>query len=260
MRQHISLGSVLLLLFVLFLSISVFAVSPQDDNRRRTNSQPQSDRRNDTQTTPPAREANGKAANVKAQPKLEVEDETIPDSLLHPRWKIQRTAPVLTADLDTTALDLRLPDNIRQDAVYDDSLNMYYVGSKMGDSYLNAPVLMTPEEYMKWSERRQLQSFFRNKNAEAYRTQGKEKFSFADMHFDLGPAEKIFGPGGVRVRTQGTAELKLGATLKNIENPSLPIRNRKTTSFDFDEKINLSVNKRLGRHVVVVRILVIIVI
>ena len=33
---------------------------------------------------------------------------------------------------------------------------------------------------------------------------------------DLGPAEKIFGPGGVRVKTQGNAELKVGATLKNI--------------------------------------------
>jgi len=245
MRQHISLGSVLLQLFVLFLSISVFAVSPQDDNRRRPARQGQG--APPPQNTPPAREGNG--AGVKAQPKLEVEDETIPDSLLHPRWKIQRTAPVVTADLDTTALDLRLPDNIRQEAVYNDSLNLYFVGSKMGNSYLNAPVLMTPEEYLKWSERRQVESFFRNKNAEAFSTQGKEKFSFADMHFDLGPAEKIFGPGGVRVKTQGTAELKLGATLKNIENPSLPIRNRKTTSFDFDEKINLSVNGKVGDKV-----------
>ena len=52
------------------------------------------------------------------------------------------------------------------------------------------------------------------------------------MHFDLGPAEKIFGPGGVRIKTQGTAELKFGATLKNIDNPSLPIRNRKTTTME----------------------------
>ena len=80
-------------------------------------------------------------------------------------------------------------------------------------------------------------------------TQGKEKFSFADMHFDLGPAEKIFGPGGVRIKTQGTAELKLGATLKNIDNPSLPERNRKTTAVDFDEKINLNVTGKVGDKV-----------
>ena len=185
----------------------------------------------------------------KAQPKAAVDDDVIPDSLLHARWRIQRTTPIVTADLDSLATDLRTPENIRQEAVYNDSLNLYFIGSKIGDSYLNAPILMTPEEYMKWTERRQRDQFFRQKNTEAYQTQDKEKFSFSDMHFDLGPAEKIFGPGGVRIKTQGTAELKMGATLKNIDNPSLPIRNRKTTAFDFDEKINLSVNGKVGDKV-----------
>ena len=182
----------------------------------------------------------------KAQPKLAVEDETVSDSLLHARWKIKRTTPIITADLDSSSLDLKTPDNIRQQVEYNDSLNLYFIGSKMGDSYLNAPVLMTPEEYLKWSEKRSRQAFFREKNTEDYQSKGEDKFSFLDMHFDLGPAEKIFGPGGVRVKTQGTAELKLGATLKDIDNPSLPIRNRKTTSFDFDEKINLNANAKVG--------------
>ena len=185
----------------------------------------------------------------KAQPKSMVEDETIPDSLLHARWRIQKTAPMEVADLDSSALDLKMPDNIRQTVEYDDSLNVYYLGSKMGDTYLNAPVLMTPDEYRKWSEKKALHEFFRSKDAENVKSEGKDKFSFADMHFDLGPAEKIFGPGGVRIKTQGTAELKLGATLKNIDNPSLPIRNRRTTAFDFDEKINLNVNGKVGDKV-----------
>ena len=188
-------------------------------------------------------------AQPKAQPVSAVDDENIPDSLLHPRWKIQKTAPVVVEDLDSSALDLNMPDNIRQTVEYNDSLNIYLIGSKIGDTYLNAPVVMTPEEYQKWSEKRALHDFFRQKDAENVTTEGKDKFSFADMHFDLGPAEKIFGPGGVRIKTQGTAELKLGATMKNIDNPSLPIRNRKTTSFDFDEKINLNVNGKVGDKV-----------
>ncbi|MDY5655925.1 MAG: cell surface protein SprA, partial [Prevotella sp.] len=185
----------------------------------------------------------------KAQPKLAADDAPIPDSLLHARWRISRTAPLSIADADTSALDLRMPDNIKQEAVYDDSLGVYFIGSKLGDSYLNAPILMTPEEYMKWSEKRSVQAFFRQKDAENVANQGKEKFDFTDMKFDLGPAEKIFGPGGVRIKTQGTAELKLGATLKNIDNPSLPIRNRKTTAFDFDEKINLNLTGKVGDKV-----------
>ncbi len=185
----------------------------------------------------------------KAQPKLTAGDEEIPDSLLHPRWKIKKTAPMAVDDLDSSAVDLKMPDNIKQEAEYDDSLGVYYVGSKIGDSYLNTPVLMTPEEYRAWSGRRAMQEFFRKKDAENVAAKGKDKFSFSDMHFDLGPAEKIFGPGGVRIKTQGTAELKIGANLKSIDNPSLPIRNRKTKAFDFDEKINLSLNGKVGDKV-----------
>jgi len=40
-QRHASLGSVLVLMFVLFLSLSIFATPPQDDTRRRPNQQTQ---------------------------------------------------------------------------------------------------------------------------------------------------------------------------------------------------------------------------
>ena len=254
-------------IFILLLGITALAMPPQDDKTRTGSGQPRGaeSRRaggaaGGERSGPAARRgvAGGaqadstrtRRATPKAQPKaLTVVDESIPDSLLNARWRIQPTAPVLTHDLDSSALDLKMPENIKQEAVYDDSLGVYYIGSKMGEGYLNAPIVMSPEDYMKWSERRARYQFFREKDAENVKTKGENKFDFSDMQFDLGPAEKIFGPGGVRVKTQGSAELKVGATLKNIENPSLPIRNRKTTSFDFDEKINLSVNGKVGDKV-----------
>ncbi len=210
----------------ILLSISTFAVTPQDDKTQKQK----------------------KEAAPKEQPVL-AEEEDIPDSLLHPRWKIKKTSPVFVADLDSSVVDLRMPDNIKQQAEYDDSAGVYLIGSKIGTSYLNAPILMSPEEYQEWSRQRELRSFFRQKNAANFAAKGKDKFDFADMHFDLGPAEKIFGPGGVRIKTQGTAELKLGANFKNIDNPSLPERNRRTKAIDFDEKINLNVNGKVGDKV-----------
>lgn len=182
------------------------------------------------------------------QPILANED-TIPDSLLHPRWKIQRTTPVTYDDLGQSAVDLKRPEGLRYEVTYNDTIDRYIIGTRIGSTYLDAPIMMTPAEYMKWSEKNGRNAFFRSKNDEIYKAKGKEKFDFADMHFDLGPAEKIFGPGGVRIRTQGTAELKFGATFKSIDNPSLPIRNRKTTKMDFDEKININVNGKVGDKV-----------
>ena len=180
---------------------------------------------------------------------LLIDDEEIPDSLLNPRWKIQRTQPITQEDLKRGAADLMMPENIEQKVEYNDTLGGYLIGSKMGNQYLGAPVLMTAEEFGEWCNAQLQRDFYRKKNNEIYQAKGKEKFDFTDMHFELGPAEKIFGPGGVRVKTQGTAELKLGATMKNVDNPSLPIRNRKTTTMNFDEKINLSVNGKVGDKV-----------
>ena len=182
-------------------------------------------------------------------PDVIIDEEEIPDSLLHPRWPVQRTQPLTIGDLEQGSYDLQRPENMLQTVEYNDSLDMYIIGNKIGGTYVTAPIMMTPEEYRKWSEKRSFADYYRSKNQEILQTQGKEKFDFTNMHFSLGPAEKIFGPGGVRIRTQGTAELKFGATLKNIDNPSLPIRNRKTTTMDFDEKINLNVNGKVGDKV-----------
>lgn len=116
-------------------------------------------------------------------------------------------------------------------------------------SYLSAPLLMTQEEYQEWSMKQSMQRYFREKNAEAYEQSDHDKFDFTDMHFDLGPAEKIFGPGGVQIKTQGSASIKLGANMKNVDNPSLAANRRKTFGFDFDEKIDLSLNGSVGDKV-----------
>lgn len=162
------------------------------------------------------------------------------------RWPIQRIEPITESDLSRGVTDLQLPENIKQEVEYDDSTDTYVIGSKMGTSYLGAPIIMSPEEYNRWSLRKAISTFYREKGEQERETAGKEKFDFTDMHFNLGPAEKIFGPGGVRVTTRGTAELKLGGTYKNIENPSIPLRNRSTMDVDFDEKINLNMTGKVG--------------
>ena len=182
-------------------------------------------------------------------PDVIIEDEDIPDSLLNPRWKIQRTVPVTVDDLEQNPTDLKRPDNLKQEVIYNDTIDRYIIGNKIGGTWVDAPLMMTPEEYFRWRDRQEFYRYFKSKNEEVVANKGKEKFDFTDMHFDLGPAEKIFGPGGVRIKTQGTAELKMGATIKSIDNPSLPIRNRNTTTFDFDEKINLNVNGKVGDKV-----------
>ena len=250
MRQR----KIYLLFFWLMVSTFSYAlVMPYlQDNRPRRKSQNSvqtQQKQQDQQAKNKAQDKdNSSKISVSAQP-FKVEDDTIPDSLLNTRWKIQLTQPYSLSDLYQSPLDLQRPDNMKYDVVYNDTLNRFVIGNRMGNTWLSAPIMLTPEEYNSWTEMNERSAFFRKKNDEIYQTKGKEKFDFSDMHFDLGPAEKIFGPGGIRVRTQGSAELKLGMNKKSIDNPSLPIRNRKTTMMNFDEKINLNVNGKVGDKV-----------
>ena len=250
MRQR----KIYLLFFWLMVSTFSYAlVMPYlQDNRPRRKSQNSAQTQQKQQVQQVKNKAqdkdNSSKISVSAQP-FKVEDDTIPDSLLNTRWKIQLTQPYSLSDLYQSPLDLQRPDNMKYDVVYNDTLNRFVIGNRMGNTWLSAPIMLTPEEYNSWTEMNERNAFFRKKNDEIYQAKGKEKFDFSDMHFDLGPAEKIFGPGGIRVRTQGSAELKLGMNKKSIDNPSLPIRNRKTTMMNFDEKINLNVNGKVGDKV-----------
>ena len=247
---------ILMVMVLVSMNVLAWTSAPwlQDDPRRRQRPQNPTPRETTDRQTIRNAPQRGTAGTrdtslTSIHSTLLIDDEEIPDSLLNPRWKIQRTQPITQEDLKRGAADLMMPENIEQKVEYNDTLGGYLIGSKMGNQYLGAPVLMTAEEFGEWCNAQLQRDFYRKKNNEIYQAKGKEKFDFTDMHFELGPAEKIFGPGGVRVKTQGTAELKLGATMKNVDNPSLPIRNRKTTTMNFDEKINLSVNGKVGDKV-----------
>ena len=138
------------------------------------------------------------------------------------------------------------PENITEEVTYDEDDETFRLGYKLGDYYIDVPTVMTPNEYNRMMMQRSLQSFYRDKYTEEFNAQGDNKFDFTDMKFDLGPAEKIFGPGGVQVRTSGSAAIKFGYNRNKVDNPSLSVQNRTTGGFDFDEQINLNINARVG--------------
>ena len=138
------------------------------------------------------------------------------------------------------------PENITEEITYDENDETFSLGYKLGDYYLEVPDVMTPDEYNRMMMQRSLQSFYLEKYAEEVKAQGDDKFDFTNMKFDLGPAEKVFGPGGVQIRTSGSAAVKFGYNRNKVDNPSLSVQNRSTGGFDFDEQINLNINARVG--------------
>ena len=66
------------------------------------------------------------------------------------------------------------------------------------------------------------------------------------MNFALGPLEKIFGPGGVQLKTQGSVQVQMGIKSNSTDNPSLSMQSRRKTYFDFDQKIQATIAASVG--------------
>lgn len=138
----------------------------------------------------------------------------------------------------------RLGD-VKTEVVYDPVTGGYIIHTKIGDTDIATPYLLNEQEYKDYSERELMHRYWQQKIGEVEHN-NERKFDITDMKFNIGPADKVFGPGGVQLKLQGSAELLFGFKHQYIDNPSLTQKARNNNIFDFDEKIQVNVNGKVG--------------
>ncbi len=147
------------------------------------------------------------------------------------------------------ASDLETPSNIKTEAEYDIESGCYIIRTKVGDYEIATPFVLTPGQYADLTMRRSMQRYFNRRNSElAVGKKEKEPFDILDLNFALGPLERIFGPGGVQLRTQGSVQISTGIKSNKSDNPALSLAARRKTYFDFSQKIQASVNASVGER------------
>ncbi|KKB46323.1 cell surface protein SprA [Parabacteroides sp. HGS0025] len=172
------------------------------------------------------------------------------DTVPATRYPVSKTIPQDYEDLTKKSpMDLRDPENVKTAVEYDLKTGSYVVRTRLGDKDLTTPISLTPEEYQDYSMQQSLRSYYRQKNEEEFQKEADKKFNLADMQFGIGAAERVFGPGGVRVKTQGSAEVTMGLKRNSTQDPSLPERARSRTFFNFDESVQLNVQASVGSKV-----------
>lgn len=149
-------------------------------------------------------------------------------------------------DLKTVyPMDNKQPDNIKSVVEYDAKTGNYIFKTYVGDMEIATPYMMTEKEYRDYSARKEMQTYWNEKNG-GEPEDNEKKFSISDMKFNIGPADKIFGPGGVQVKTQGSSELIFGVKHNRVENPALTERQRSNFVPQFDMKIQMNVTGSVG--------------
>ena len=97
--------------------------------------------------------------NKSAKSRKEVVTDTLPT-----RYPVAKTSPNTLDDMKELAADLKTPTNIVTDTLYNENDSTYQVSTRVGNTILGTPILLTPQEYAKWQERATMSSFFKRKN------------------------------------------------------------------------------------------------
>ncbi|WP_437397459.1 cell surface protein SprA [Flagellimonas lutimaris] len=144
------------------------------------------------------------------------------------------------------------PDSIVAKYTYDPKTDRYIYTESIGDFNVNYPVILTPEQYYDLVQKEQMKSYFKQK-ADAYagKKEGSEearKNLLPNFYVNNNFFETIFGGNTIEVIPQGSVAMDLGVLWQKNDNPALSPRNRTNLSFDFDQRISLSLLGKVGER------------
>ena len=142
-------------------------------------------------------------------------------------------------------LFLNKPSNFSQQTIYSPKNNNYSITNKIGTFSLGNSTFLSFEQFWKRDLEEKNKNYWLSKKTNQ---QSKNIFSsrLPKLYIPGQTFDRIFGGNSVDIRPQGSAELIFGLKTNRLDNPSLPEEQRKTTSFDFQEKIQMNVIGKIG--------------
>lgn len=144
-----------------------------------------------------------------------------------------------------SGLNTKLPSNFKKSVEYDPTTNEYIFREKVGKLDYSLPYTMSIPEYQKYEARNARRSYWaeRRKNN---KTGGGKSSIIPKLNIGGEAFDKIFGTNSINIVPQGSAELIFGVNNSKVNNPSISERLRSTTTFDFQEKIQMNVTGTIG--------------
>ncbi|KAB1069699.1 cell surface protein SprA [Tamlana haliotis] len=144
------------------------------------------------------------------------------------------------------------PSSVEQKYTYDPISNRYIYTETIGEYNLRFPVILSPEEYYALVARENLRAYYKEKiDAFDGKKDGSEEGRrnlLPEFYINSGLFESIFGGNTIEIIPQGSVEMDLGILYSRQDNPSFSPRNRSNFTFDFDQRISLSLVGKVGER------------
>ncbi|MBK9147475.1 MAG: cell surface protein SprA [Flavobacteriales bacterium] len=155
------------------------------------------------------------------------------------------TDPTAPGAGSTGLVNLGDPENIQNDVIYDPVTGQYIVNSSVGGSFdYRPPMSMTLEEYLNYDMEQSMQTFWLNKVEEE--SESAQKRMIPALKVRGKAFDRIFGGNTIDIKPRGSAEIIFGLNVSRTDNPRIPIQQRRITTFNFDQRIQLNLVGNIG--------------
>ena len=142
------------------------------------------------------------------------------------------------------------PNSVEAKYTYDAILDRYIYTETVGDFNINYPIILTPKEYHELVAKENLKAYYKQKidafDGKKNGTEDGQKNLLPEFYVKSGLFRTIFGSDTIQVVPQGSVEMDLGILFSRQDNPSFSPRNRSNFTFDFDQRISLSLLGKVG--------------
>ena len=150
----------------------------------------------------------------------------------------------------TGKVELKDPNSIVNAYTYDVATNRYIYTKTVEGFNINYPIILTPEEYEELVLRESMRKYYKEKSdaidGKKDGSDAKKKDLLPRYYVNSGFFETIFGSNTIDVKPTGSVEMDLGVRYTKQDNPAFSPRNRSQTSFDFNQRISMSLNGKVG--------------
>ncbi len=142
------------------------------------------------------------------------------------------------------------PDSIVSKYTYDPITDRYIYTESVGNFNINYPIILTPVEFQKLVAQENLRSYYKQKidafDGKKAGSDALKKNLIPELYVNSDFFETLFGGNTIEVIPQGSVEMDLGVLFTKQDNPTFSPRNRSNFTFDFDQRINLSLLGKVG--------------
>ena len=147
-------------------------------------------------------------------------------------------------------VQIKNPQSILSAYTYDPVTDRYVYTNSVDGFSINYPIILTPTEYESLVLKESMRDYFKKKiDAIDGKKDGSEeakKDLLPKYYVNSGLFESIFGSNTIDVKPTGSVEMDLGARYTKQDNPSFSPRNRSNLSFDFNQRISMSLMGKVG--------------